>query len=100
LTFGYQSGSHPSTECDATSAGFHHPSIYGAYLSGLVLFDTITEMDAGKVASTLKGEEQVAKDFGISEQTAVQLQQVAWESVMERDDWRAKGNPGPCSSDN
>jgi hypothetical protein len=100
LTFGYQPGSHPSTECDATSAGFHHPSIYGAYLSGLVLFDTITEMDASKVASTLKGEEQAAKDLGISEQTAVQLQQVAWESVMERDDWRAKRNPGPCSSDN
>jgi hypothetical protein len=25
-----------------TDAGYHHPSIYGAYLSGLVLFQKIT----------------------------------------------------------
>lgn len=38
------------------NAGYHHPSIYGAYLSALVLFQTLTKVDV----RTLGAGEQAA----------------------------------------
>jgi len=92
LSFGYQPGSEPSTKNVPSDAGFHHPSQYGAYLNGLVLFETITGMDARRFGER----EQAAAELGISAKTALQLQRVAWESVMRRREHRAEGNPGPC----
>ncbi|ADW69461.1 hypothetical protein AciX9_2425 [Granulicella tundricola MP5ACTX9] len=77
LTFNYQPGSQPSTTSKPTDAGFHHPSIYGAYLNGLVLFQKITGTDV----RTFGGTEKAAQTLGISAAVAVQLQQIAWESV-------------------
>jgi len=96
LSFDYQPGSEPSTKDVPTDAGFHHPSKYGAYLSGLVLFETVTGVDV-----RLFGErEEAAEGLGISGQTAVELQQVAWESGARRGETRTDRNSGPCSSKN
>jgi hypothetical protein len=93
LSFDYQPGSEPSTNDVPTDAGFHHPSKFGAYLNGLVLFETITGMDA-----RIFGEhEQAAAALGIPEQTAAQLQRVAWESVVRMGENRENGNLGPCT---
>lgn len=81
LTFNYQPGSEPSTKDVPTDAGYHHPSIYGAYLSGLVLFQTITKMDV----RTLGAHEQAAAQLGIPGDVAQQLQRVAWETVTSRE---------------
>jgi hypothetical protein len=77
LTFNYQEGSQPSTTNSPTDAGFHHPSIYGAYLSGLVLFEKITGTDVRTFGSS----EKAATTLGISGTVAVQLQQIAYNSV-------------------
>jgi hypothetical protein len=55
-----------------------HPSIYGAYLSGLVLFQQIT----GKDARTLGANEKVAVQLGISASVATALQQDAYDTVV------------------
>jgi hypothetical protein len=94
LSFDYQPGSEPSTKDVPTDAGFHHPSRYGAYLSALVLFETISGVDVRRFA----GHEQAAQDLGISARTAVDLQRIAWESVTRRDEHRTGSNSGPCTS--
>jgi len=81
LSFNYQAGSEPSTKNVPTDSGFHHPSIYGAYLSGLVLFETITKTDVRMFGS----QEHVAKTLGIPSNVAVQLQRTAWESVISQE---------------
>ena len=96
LSFDYQPGSQPSTRNIPTDAGFHHPSKYGAYLNGLVLFETITGMDVRRFGQ----HERAAKDLGIDEQTAVELQRVAREAVAERDERRSETHAGPCASEN
>ncbi len=50
-----------------------HASKYGSYLSGLVLFETLTGLDA----QSLGANDQVARDLGIDAPTAVALQKVA-----------------------
>jgi hypothetical protein len=50
-----------------------HASKYGSYLSGLVLFETLTGLDA----QSLGANDQVARDLGIDSTTAVALQKVA-----------------------
>jgi len=50
-----------------------HASKYGSYLSGLVLFETLTGLDA----RALGAGDQVAQDLGIDAATAVALQNVA-----------------------
>jgi hypothetical protein len=77
-------------------AGFHHPSKYGAYLNGLVLFETIAGMDVRRFG----GQEQAARDLGIEEKIAVELQRVAWETITEHGDGRSERHAGPCTSDN
>ena len=89
LSFDYQPGSAPSTKSAPTDAGYHHPSIYGAYLSGLVLFQTITKVDV----RTFGAQEQAAVDLGIPGQVAEQLQRVAWETVIGRERLPGQMNP-------
>ena len=80
LTFNYQQGSDPQTSAKATGAGFHHPSIYGAYLNSLVLFQTLTGTDVRTFGET----EKAAHALHISLVVATQLQQIAWESVTQQ----------------
>lgn len=54
-----------------------HPSVYGAYLSALTLFGTITGMDPRRLGAL----EQAARDLGISSREAVLLQQVAADQL-------------------
>ena len=56
-----------------------HPSIYGAYLSGLVLFQQVTGSDVRSFGAS----ESAAQALGIPAATAVQLQRVAWEAVTQ-----------------
>ncbi len=93
LTFNYQPGSEPSTTNKPTDAGFHHPSIYGAYLNGLVLFQKIT----GKDVRTFCGTEKAAQTLGISPAVALQLQQVAWESVTQQSTQLANPSVNACT---
>lgn len=50
-----------------------HASKYGSYLSGLVLFETLTGLDARSLGAS----DKVASDLGIDPATAVALQKVA-----------------------
>jgi hypothetical protein len=70
-----------------------HPSVYGAYLSGLVLFQQISGLDV----RTLGPGEVAAKQLGISEILAVQLQRVAWESVTNASPKPLNGLVEACS---
>jgi hypothetical protein len=54
-----------------------HPSVFGAYLSALTLFGTITGVDPRRLGV----DEQAAFDLGITGLQAVQLQQVAAEQL-------------------
>ena len=80
LSFNYQADSEPSTEDVPTDAGFHHPSIYGAYLSGLVLFETLTKTDVRRFGE----QEEAAAKLGIPGTVAAELQRVAWETQQTR----------------
>jgi len=92
LTFNYQSGSSPSTRNTPTDAGFHHPSIYGAYLNALVLFQRISDTDV----RTLGGAEQAAAFLGIAPEVAVDLQKVAWIAVTLEGSTLPPANYNPC----
>ena len=93
LTFNYQAGSQPSTVNTPTDAGFHHPSIYGAYLSGLVLFQKITGTDV----RTFGVSEKVAASLGIPSNVASQLQQVAYATVAGQSTTLVNPDTNPCS---
>jgi hypothetical protein len=56
-----------------------HPSIFGAYLAGLVHFEKITGVDPRSLGAS----EEAAQTLGISSAIAVQLQKVAWETVTQ-----------------
>jgi len=60
-----------------SSPDYHHPSIYGAYLSSLVLFYRVTGVDP----RTLGSSEAAAAALGISSSVAVSLQQQAYTQV-------------------
>ncbi|GGH03924.1 hypothetical protein [Silvibacterium dinghuense] len=87
LSFNYQPDSEPSTRDVPTDAGYHHPSIYGAYLSGLVLFETITGHDVREFGPA----EHAAVRLGIDGHVAVQLQEVASKTVQEHNPNRGTG---------
>jgi hypothetical protein len=93
LTFDYQAGSQPSTNQSFTDAGYHHPSPYGAYLSGLVLFQKITGSDV----RTFGGSEQAAAALGVPPSIAVQLQQIAYQSVTTQNSQLMNPNANLCS---
>jgi len=93
LSFNYQPGSEPATIDKPTDAGYHHPSIYGAYLSGLVLFQKITGSDVRIFGAT----EQAAATLGISPAVSTQLQWVAWEAVTQQSNQLVKPDVDLCS---
>ncbi|MBB5637497.1 hypothetical protein HDE68_003412 [Pedobacter cryoconitis] len=72
---------------------YHHPSIYGAYLSGLVLFQQITGVDV----RTLGGQEKAANSLGIPSAIATQLQLVAWQTVTQESSQPIGQSADPCS---
>lgn len=92
LTFNYQGGSMPSTRNTPTDAGFHHPSIYGAYLNALVLFQKITGTDARTLGAT----EQAAATLGISPTIAIQLQSIASTSILQQSPSLLPSSFDPC----
>jgi hypothetical protein len=93
LSFNYQPDSEPSTTDVPTDAGFHHPSKYGAYLNGLVLFQTVTGVDVRMFGKS----EQTARDLDIPADLAVALQRTAWQSVVLRDYRPNSLNSSACS---
>ena len=76
-----------------TSADYSHPSIYGAYLSALVLFQQITGVDV----RTLGSAEKAAASLGISAAIAAQLQTVAWETVTNESATPVNQTVDPCT---
>jgi len=76
-----------------TAADYLHPSIYGAYLSALVLFQQIT----GKDARSLGASESAAASLGISSAIAAQLQTVAWETVTNESSTPINQTVDPCT---
>jgi hypothetical protein len=70
-------------------AGRRHDIVYREYLSGLVLFQQITRMDA----RTLGANEKVAAQLGISASLATALQKDAYDTVV-----REQTAPHPPSS--
>lgn len=90
LWYGIQSSNDPVI----SAPDRYHPSVYGAYLSALVLFQQISGIDA----RTLGSGETAAASLGISSAIAVQLQQTAALTVLQANsDLR---NPGhdPCTN--
>jgi len=75
LWYLYQSSSNPSTT--STAPDYLHPSVYGAYLNALVLYEEITGLNSTLLGST----EQAAAALGISGSIAVQLQGIAHAQV-------------------
>ena len=72
----------------------YHPSVYGAYLSALVLFQQISGIDA----RTLGASETAATSLGISAAIAVQLQQVAALTVLQASTTLRNPARNPCSN--
>lgn len=71
---------------------YHHPSVYGAYLSGLVLFVQMTGADVRKLGAS----EQAAAKLGIPGKLARRLQRVAWLAVKHRPRTTAGTTHNPC----
>jgi hypothetical protein len=71
---------------------YHHPSRYGAYLSGLVLFVKMTGADIRRLGVT----EQAAVELGIPGKLASRLQQEAWLAVTHRPSTWAGITRHPC----
>jgi hypothetical protein len=65
------------TKVNLWATDYVHPSITGSYLSALVLFYQLTNVDP----RTLGGTEQAAAALGITPAQAIALQQVAWQQV-------------------
>jgi hypothetical protein len=76
-----------------TAPDYLHPGIYGAYLSGLVLFQQISGVDA----RTLGHGERAAQQLGIPAALAVQLQQVAWQTVTQESPAPVNQTADPCT---
>lgn len=71
----------------------YHPSIYGAYLSALVLFQRIAGVDA----TTLGAGESAAASLGITPAIAVQLQKIASQAVTGASATLVNASPDPCT---
>jgi hypothetical protein len=72
---------------------YHHPSLYGAYLSGLVLFVQMTGADVRKLGAS----DQVAAKLGIPGELASRLQREAWLAVKRRPRTTAGTTKNPCA---
>ncbi|EJE51375.1 hypothetical protein PMI14_03948 [Acidovorax sp. CF316] len=75
-----------------------HASKYGSYLSGLVLFETLTGLDA----RSLGAGDKVASDLGIDATTAVALQKVASATLgfNQSYQWSAPGKVADLGGSN
>jgi hypothetical protein len=71
---------------------YHHPGVYGAYLSGLVLFVKMTGADVRRLGAT----ERAAVELGIPSKLASRLQQEAWLAVTHRPSTWAGITRLPC----
>jgi hypothetical protein len=76
-----------------TSPDYAHPSVYGAYLSALVLFQQVTGVDA----RTLGSAEKAAASLGITPAIAAQLQVIAYESVTNESATPINQTVDPCT---
>ena len=72
---------------------YHHPGVYGAYLSGLVLFVQMTGADV----RTLGASEQAADRLGIPAALAVRMQQNAWLTVKRLRGTTSGKRKDPCT---
>ena len=75
-----------------TKPDYHHPSVYGAYLSGLVLFVQMTGADVRKLGAC----ELAAAKLGIPGELASRLQRAAWLAVKHRSRTMAGITNNPC----
>jgi hypothetical protein len=76
-----------------TEPDYLHPSIYGAYLSALVLFQQITGTDVRQLGAN----ELAAAQLGVTGDVVTQLQQVAWEAVTQESSAPVNQSVDPCS---
>lgn len=76
-----------------TQPDYLHPSVWGAYLSALVLFQQIT----GKDVRAFGANEMAASQLGLSGTIAEQLQQVAWEQVTQEIPAPQSETVDPCT---
>ena len=89
LWYGINATNNPSI----TTADEYHPSIYGAYLSALVLYGEITGQDP----ASFGGAEEAAAALGISSTIALQLQQVAHAQIYSGSSAPINQTVDPCS---
>jgi len=71
----------------------HHPGVYGAYMSGLVLFVQMTGKDVRKLGET----ERAATRLGIPGDVAARMQQEAWTIVKHVRHATAGKHKNPCN---
>ncbi|NGY03572.1 hypothetical protein [Solimonas terrae] len=90
LWYGIKSVNDPAI----SSPDRYHPSVEGAYLAALVLFQQITAVDV----RTLGGGEQAATSLGLAQNLAVQLQEIAWQSVTRENAALVNADPDPCTA--
>lgn len=70
-----------------------HPSVYGAYLAGLVIFEQVS----GIHVTTLGGGEVAAGKLGIASGLAALLQRVASEAVANENPAPIHPSVDPCT---
>jgi hypothetical protein len=75
------------------ASDYIHPSVYGAYLSALVLFQQITHVDT----RTLGAQEKAAVFFNIPADIAVKLQAIAWQTVTQESAQPINQSVDPCT---
>jgi hypothetical protein len=86
-------GINPVNDPAITAPDYLHPSVYGAYLSGLVLFQQIAGIDV----RTLGASEVAAAQLGIPSAVATQLQQIAWQTVGAENPAPVNQSVDPCT---
>jgi hypothetical protein len=76
-----------------SSPDYIHPSIYGAYLSALVLFQQISHVDV----RTLGAQEKAAIALNIPADITTKLQAVAWQTVSQESSQPIDQSVDPCT---
>lgn len=89
LWYGLNTVNNPSI----STPDYIHPGIFGAYLSALVLFQQITRVDV----QTLGGNEKSATQLGIPSSLAIQLQQIASQTVLQESSQPIHQTVDPCT---
>ena len=89
LWYGFNAVNNPTI----SAPDYIHPSVYGAYLSALVLFQQVTGVDV----RTLGANEKAAAFFNIPANTAIALQIVAWQTVTQESANPINQTVDPCT---